>query len=372
MQKILFVLSHLEYCGAAKEVALLASGLPRDRFEPRVCILGNTGPASVWLAASGASVSILEGTRLINVAAYRRLRRLIRDFQPDIVHAWGLSAYRIVAVTAGRGPHRLLVSAPFPAGGRKALGRLESWLLRRADRILARSPAEAEWWQGLGLRSTLVEGIPPGVEVVGQTSLTREAHPSTNQDGQVHAGQRLVVCVGPLEPHKGYLDAVWSFDILHYLYDNVRLVVAGSGPARPRLEEFAQATGAAAYVDFIGPQADIAPWLTRAEVVWVPGRATAGVHVALEAMALGRPVVAARLPCLADLVADGETGYLVAPGDKVGLARQTRLLLDSADLRRRLGEAGRRRVTTMFPAAAFIGHVAELYERLGRALPMTG
>jgi glycosyltransferase involved in cell wall biosynthesis len=97
-------------------------------------------------------------------------------------------------------------------------------------------------------------------------------------------------------------------------------------------------------------------------VVWVPSLAESGFNVALEAMALGRAVVASRLPGLAEIIGDGKSGLLANPGNKVDLARQTRLLLDEAGRRRQLGDAARRRVAEHFSSAALVRRYSELYQ----------
>jgi glycosyltransferase involved in cell wall biosynthesis len=83
-------------------------------------------------------------------------------------------------------------------------------------------------------------------------------------------------------------------------------------------------------------------------------------------MAAGKPVVATHLPRLAEIVVEGETGFLVPPGDKVRLARQTRLLLEDTDLRCGLGEAGRRRVESHYSVAQLAQRLADLYESVVR------
>lgn len=176
----------------------------------------------------------------------------------------------------------------------------------------------------------------------------------------------LILCAGPLEPHKGFLDAIWAFDILQFLYEGLRLVVAGAGPDGPRLRRFAQVTGASRRVHFAGRLPDLPAILDRAAVVWVPSRAEAGVNIALEAMARGRPVVASRLPGLAEIIRDGETGFLARPGDKVELARLTRQLLDSAPLRQRFGEVARRRAAERFSLSALLQSMSDLYA-MGKA-----
>jgi glycosyltransferase involved in cell wall biosynthesis len=358
MQTILFVLENLNYCGAAKQVSLLAAGLPRDQFALRVCTLKTEGPAGEKLRAAGVPVEVLGGSRLVNLAAFWHLRRLVRAIQPDVIHTWGRSSLRMVALAARGIPCRLLASASFSRQERHTtLGRWVRWLLRRVDRIIVSSHAGAEHCRLLGLPSDKICIIPPGVESLGAGSGADWQSTPLPAAG----GQRWVVCAGPLEPHKGHREAIWAFDILQFLYEDVRLVVVGEGTYRQRLQQFAQATGAGKRVHFSGPVPNLAEVLAKAEVVWVPSLAEGGVNVALEAMTLGRAVVASRLPGLADIIRDGETGILVTPGSKVELARQTRLLLDRPERRRQLGEAGRRWVSAHFSSADLVRRLAGLY-----------
>jgi glycosyltransferase involved in cell wall biosynthesis len=79
-------------------------------------------------------------------------------------------------------------------------------------------------------------------------------------------------------------------------------------------------------------------------------------------MAAGRPVIATRLPDLAEIVAEGVAGCLVPPGDKTELARQTRFLLNDPDRRLAYGEAGRRRAVEDFSVEKLVRRCAALYE----------
>jgi glycosyltransferase involved in cell wall biosynthesis len=161
--------------------------------------------------------------------------------------------------------------------------------------------------------------------------------------------------------HKGFRDAVWALDILHYLYSDLHLVLVGNGSDRVRVAHFAQSVGTAERVHFLGRVDSVGPLLRRAAVVWVPSRNQGGICAALEAMAAGRPVVATRTGGLDEIVINGLTGFLVKPGDKAGLARQTRLLLDDPALAARLGEAGRQRVLENFTAARMVQQCERLY-----------
>src|SRR5262245_14695656 len=127
-------------------------------------------------------------------------------------------------------------------------------------------------------------------------------------------GKRHIACMGTLERHKGFRDAIWAYAILHFLYPDLDMELIGDGPDRLRLEEFVRNTHCKDAVHLRGNRPDGPSLLRRAEVVWVPDQEEGGVNVALEAMAAGRPVVASRLPGLAEIVVDGQTGFLVPPG----------------------------------------------------------
>jgi glycosyltransferase involved in cell wall biosynthesis len=155
---------------------------------------------------------------------------------------------------------------------------------------------------------------------------------------------------------------VWAFDILNCLYDDLHLVIVGAGLDEERVRQFAQTLRLHDRVHFTGPVVDIQPWLNRCDLVWVPSLVDGGRQSALAAMAAGRPVVASRLPSLAEVILDGRTGYLVRPGDKMELSRQTRILLDHDDLRREMGAAARRHVEEQFLPARMVSCFLSAYE----------
>lgn len=353
MRRLLFLIPSLAYSGRSRQLALLAAGLPRTDWEMRVCCLGPEGPMATALRQAGFAVECLGWRRVFDLNPIRRLRELLAAFRPDLVHAWGLESLRTLLLAGGAGQGRLVLSAPGVGAAQDGLARLDRWLVRTVDRAVAAHGGEAALYQRLGLPSGRVVSIPPGVVPL--------AEDGTGAD----TASRMLLGVGPLEPHKGFRDAVWAFDVLQYLYNDLILVLAGTGSDQARLEQFSRAIHTGGRVRFAGPQADMAPLLFRSQVAWVPSRSGGGLHAALEAQAAGRPVVASRMPGLVEVLCEGETGFLVPPGDKVALARQTRLLLDDAPRRAAMGAAGRRWVAERFSAATAAAAHARLYESLG-------
>jgi glycosyltransferase involved in cell wall biosynthesis len=351
MRTLLFVIPSLEYSGAARQLTLLTAGLPRDLFHVRVAVLGVESPWVASLRGEGVEVEVLGWRRPFDVLPFVALRRLARSLRPDLVHVWGAVALRAIVLSGSRGANRLLVSAALTPAGRPSP--LDRWLLRQVEGVIAFGAADAERYRRLGVADTRLTVVAPAM-----TISTVPVEP-VELPGMA-ASDRVLLGLGPIEQHKGFREAVWAFDILRHLYEDVHLVLAGNGSDRPRVEQFARQIHVIEHVHFLGACADTAPLLHRAEMVWAPSL-RGGVCAALEAMAAGRAVIASRCPDLAEVVVDGESGFLVEPDNKAALARQTRLLLDDPARRRSMGEAGRRRVADHFSVARLVEACARRY-----------
>jgi glycosyltransferase involved in cell wall biosynthesis len=138
---------------------------------------------------------------------------------------------------------------------------------------------------------------------------------------------------------------------------NVHVLVAGVGPEEPRLRR--KAVRGPVPVHFVGHRPDVARWLAVSDVVVMPSRWESFGRVTIEAMAVGRPLVASRVGGLTEAVIDGETGLLVEPDDPAALATAIRSLLADPALARRMGIAARRRYEAHFT----IDHMATSWRR---------
>ena len=252
-------------------------------------------------------------------------RRAARD--ADLVHAHWLPAGAVGA------HHRQAVRRA--ALGNRRRARAAGAAARAAD-----SASERGWSSAPRTRSprlpassgrTSVRVIPSGVEL--PEAVGEPADPPE------------VLFVGRLSPEKGILELVEASD-------GMKLVVAGDGPLRERVP------GALGFV----PHHELAPLYERAAVVAVPSHREGFGVACLEAMAHGRPVVASAVGGLLDLVVDGETGLFVQPRDVSGLRAALERLLADAQLRQRLGEAGRERVREHFAWPAVTAATIEAYE----------
>jgi glycosyltransferase involved in cell wall biosynthesis len=175
---------------------------------------------------------------------------------------------------------------------------------------------------------------------------------------------RLIFAGGRLDSAHGVKDAVTAFDMLRYESQDLQLVLTGDGPDRLAAEQLARALAFDdVRVRFSGPRADLPAATRLAEMVWVTCQ-RGGEHLALCAMAAGRPVVAYHTPELGEVIDDSVTGFLVPAGDRAALAEKAHLLLRDPDSAASMGEAGRARAAERFGVARMVEQHARVYLEL--------
>jgi glycosyltransferase involved in cell wall biosynthesis len=240
----------------------------------------------------------------------RAARRAARD--ADLVHAHWLPAGAVGLATGKPVIVQLW-------GTDVELARRVPWLaravLRRARLVVCASTALASEAARLG--SSTVRVLPSGVELPDRVG---------DADDPPHA-----LFVGRLSPEKGILDFLEASG-------GMPRRIVGDGPLRPHVPEA---------VGFV-PHSELGTYYDRAAVLACPSRREGYGVVVREAMAHGRPVVAAAVGGLLDAVVDGETGLLVPPGDVPALRRALERLLGDGDLRARMGAAARERARALF------------------------
>jgi glycosyltransferase involved in cell wall biosynthesis len=253
----------------------------------------------------------------------RAARRAARD--ADLVHAHWLPT-GAVGLATGK-PFVVQVHGTDLELARRA-PLLARAVLSRARLVIAPSTALAAEATRLGARD--VRTIPWGVHLPDEVA--DEAEPPA------------ILYAGRLSAEKGIRELVAAAG-------GLPLVVAGDGPLR------AEVPGALGFV----PSDELERLYGRAAVVACPSHREGFGVVCAEAMAHGRPVVAARVGGLLDLVVHEETGLLVPPRDVGALRAALERLLADGELRRRMGEAGRARIAEHFTWQRFTDQTLHAY-----------
>ena len=171
-----------------------------------------------------------------------------------------------------------------------------------------------------------------------------------------------LLCVGRLIPIKGHIVLLRAFAEARRHVPSLRLDIAGRGPLEPALRALSKELGVEDAVRFLGYVAPVQRAIEESAIVVVPSMGEGFGMVALEAMERARPVIAAEIGGLGELVEDGVTGYLVAPGEAEPLTRAIVQLAGDLRLAAQMGEAGRRRALEQFLQERCTDRTELLYE----------
>jgi len=291
------------------------------------------------------------------------LKRIVNEFRPDILHMHYLGP--LVAPILLRFRPFLVSVWGADIIGETGLVRdtprhrwLKRLVLRRADAVLATSAQLARFTaQYAGLPLERVPVYPWGVD-------RRQFRPR-----HVGDGDGLVISfIKTLKPKYGPEFLLRAIPAVRARHPRVRVIMAGDGPLRPDLEVAAADLGIADIVTFTGevPHEHVPDYLAQTDIFVMPSvheSETFGV-AAVEAQAMGVPVVASRIGGVPEAVADGLTGLLVPPRDPEALAAAILRIALDVDLRASMSREGPRFVAHHFDWDTNAGRVEQLYRSL--------
>ncbi len=374
--RVLMVVTLSEEGGAQKYVYALAKALPRTQFEVRV-VCGPGGPLIERLRDTGVQVHILDPfvreVRLENDwSAFGQLRKIIREWRPDIVHLnsskagfSGRMAARMEKVPViVYSAHGFVLSEPLPFAKKVAF-----WLAEKAGAIAGhRTVAVSEADRQLALRYRLsnkdsVVTIHNGIESI-PVSECDTCDGLLRKELGVGPGVRLVGAVANFYPTKGLAYFIDACQLIRERAPDTRFILIGDGKERQKLEHMARVHGLSGVFYFLGRRADA--WrLLRDFNVFVLSSVKEGMpFVLLEAMMQSRPIVAARVGGVPEAIENRVSGLLVNPKSARELAEAVIELLENPANARQLGVAARERVLRHFRVDRMADQTMALYDQL--------
>jgi glycosyltransferase involved in cell wall biosynthesis len=312
----------------------------------------------------GARVHHIDGLERLGRLRYllqaRRVRRLVRELRPDLLHALHLTSYGFLAALCDVRPTLTSVwgtdvlEAPRWSPFHYLLTR---YALAKADHVTATGLRLANATLRYAPRAKPVTVVPYGVDLARfQPRARNGARPS----------DVVVGAVARLSPEKGLDVLLRAVARLIEGGMSLNVVLVGEGPWRRRLTRLAERLGIAGRVDFRGevPHEQVPAVLAELDLFVMPSRAEGFGVAALEAQAMELPVVASRVHGIPDVVEDGRTGLLAPPRDVEALADAIGRLAGDASLRAAMGRAGRAFVEERYRWQDNVAQMERLYRHL--------
>jgi glycosyltransferase involved in cell wall biosynthesis len=362
--RVAYVIDHLRVGGAQRHLLEVVRGLDRSRYALEMWSAAKeSGDLAAVFEREGVPVHSfgISGT-MLSPRTLSAVRRVARDFRArgvHVVHGY-LFEGNFLAALVGR-----LARTPVTLVSKRSLDRYGRFD-RRAAAWLSNQLADRVTVNAAAVYDVVVEhercapsrivNIPNGVALPA----TNDATAATVADDPRGRGP-LVGMVGRLSWKKGYPIALEAAALLRDRIPGMRFDIVGEGEQRAELEQRAHALGLGDTVRFLGQRRDV-PDLMRGFDCFVLSSVIEGMpNALLEAMALGRPVVTTSAGGSAEVVLDGDCGFVVPPNDARALADAVERVLRDPALARRLAERGERRVRDHFSLEAMLRSFDELY-----------
>lgn len=386
MTRVLHIITRMVKGGAQVNTLANVSGLRGPEWESLLAAGPAEGPeGSLEPACEAAGVQLLRVPDLVrdvapvrDARALAALRALIRRERPDLVHTHTSKAGLLGRIAARREGVPAVVHTPHGhvfhsyEGGLKtrAFIAAERWAARRADRLVALTPAERD--EHLALRVGRPEQwtvIHSGIDFAPfEEARGSDAREAVRAEWGVPPEAPVIGTVGRLVPIKGQRTLLDAFAALRARFPAAHLVLVGDGELRGELQQAARdlrlplaGEAAAGAVHFLGLRSDVARQMAGFDLFALPSLNEGMGRVLVEAMAMELPCVASRVSGIPDVVAEGETGLLVPPRDPDALAEALAALLADPARARSFGAAGRARAVPGLGVEAMLDLLAGVY-----------
>lgn len=358
--RILQVLAGLHLGGAEQLVASFAGWLRAHGHE--VLVANLTSDRTLLHAFQREGLTVVQTENRGPIARFfpARLVRLIHQFHTDVVHCHN-TAWLKTAV-ACRWEH---VSCIFTLHGFH-----REWLVEQR-RWLSRAARYTDYYVGVapGIERLFVEvfNVPPSRALYirnGVPDVWMSQPPRGDWRAPIPDDALVVGMVGRFDGQwKDQSTLVRAVQIARQKVPNLHLVLIGDGPHRPTVEKLVREIGAEEYVHFVGLREDVAVLLHHLHLFVLSSTLEGESLAILEAMSAQRPIIATAVGGTPGLLANGECGILVPPGDTEAMAEAIADLLTNSEKARELARRARQRFLQEYTIDRMAERYLEVYQR---------
>ena len=304
----------------------------------------------------------------VDLSAAWRLSRVLKRMAPDIIHAHDPHAVAMASTA-------LSIVSPTPKPVLIASRRIDSpmaknsfsrWKYSQIDCFIVNSVAIHDRLVAAGIPRARITIVNEGVDV---ERIVRTPAANVHAEFYLPTHAPVVGNVAALVPHKGHHHLVDAAALVVRDVPDARFVIVGEGELREALERQIREKHLERHIFLAGFRADVLE-LTKGFDVFVVSSVTEGMCAALiDAMAASKPAVATDAGAIAEVLVDGETGYLVPPRDHAAMAARIAALLKDSGLRTWMGKAALARVRAKFTVERMVEETAAVYARLAGTRP---
>ena len=368
--KILFIYQDLYRGGAENVLVSTLKGFDRNRYEIKVCCIGDMGLAGKELKDIGVDIFCLKrGYKLFNISTTMVLYLIIKNYRPDVVHSslfyanfHGRLAAKLVGVKAIVSEEQNVYKWKDDKFIFKLINNILSYF---TDKIIACSETVKHF-------AARQDNIRKNKFVVIHNTFDRGKFDSARlsdigylrKEMGIGEENKIIGNIGRLCDQKGQVYLIQAMKDILKRIPEARLVIIGEGPLEKSLRDQSKTLGIESKVLFMEKRGDIPQVLHLFDVFALPSL-WEGLSVALlEAMYMQKAIVATDIDSNKEAMSNGETGILVPPEDSRALGEAIVSLLEDAESRRLFGIKAKERVLRDFMLEKHVAEVQSLYKSI--------
>jgi len=360
------------YGGGERYLELLCEHLDPSRFRP-ILICPEPGSFVGRMQSRGVDVRVVHLEPLLNPFALMRLVRVLSQEHVTILQTHGARANFYGRVAGWLAGVPVVISTAHNSIADYEVSRLKRWIYSAAlratlpwvKRIICVSDAirrdvVQDDPEATGLTETVHNGVDRLMfqKPVDQTRVRREFGLT---------GGPLLVTVARLSQPKGHCDLIEALALLRVQWPQLQCVCVGDGELKESLKALAADRGLSSMCRFVGSRDDVMEFYAAADMVVLPSHSEGFPFVILEALAMGKPVIATSVNGVPEVIEHMKTGLLVKAHDVTGLAGAIQSLLEHPDQARQLGHAGRAVVHARFTVDRMVEKTVAVFDEALRA-----
>lgn len=361
---IAIITGQLVVGGAERQLYLWLSHLDRDKFRPVVLTL-HPGYGDYWEnPIESLDIPLLRiPHRRIHLVRLLDIVRVLHPYKPQLIHGWHLFA------------------SPYAGAAAKILGAKSLGGLRGTFRTFSKHPLEANLTLCLvdailvnsrSAADRLRAGRKFGKQPVYAVQSAVEDQQTERQAMRAQLGQRFGIppevkwlgTLGRLDPKKRFDLLLKVVALLREEVKDFHLLLIGNGPERARLEAMVAALGIAEFVTFAGEVPGASAWLSALDIFCFTSLDEGMPNVIMEAAVAGLPIVTWRVPFMEEILDKENVACLVEPENLTSFKDTVLELIQSRELRNKLGEAARSHIIQEFTLERYVQRMTSVYEDL--------
>jgi glycosyltransferase involved in cell wall biosynthesis len=365
--RIVFLMDSYEgpKAGTERQLFELVSGLDRTRFDPMLVLLRST-PAATDPTQLPCPLHVLGVQRLASPCSWLKMAAfatMLRRIDVKLVHILFNDASII-------GPPFCKLAGACTVVARRDMGfwytpsilRLLRFNRRFVDAVAVNSEAvrlNVHRFEGYPLEHmyVLTNGHRP-------TRLFAAPEPGLRERLSIPPHHTLVGMVANLRAVKRHADLLRAFAVVRARQGTAHLLLVGGGELEASLRDLTAQLGLTDWVHFLGSVDDPVPLIKHCDVCVLSSASEGSSNALLEYLGCGKAIVCTNVGGNAELIRDGETGFLVEPGDVMALADRVEWLVANPALARTMGQRGHDLFTGRFTSEQMVAAHMEMYDRL--------